>query len=284
MGRSTNDFHNQLSVRVEAILPATFVSPDTNIMNLYVQALANSFDPEALVLHVDDLGSTVGGPDASLPVTLYRVYEEKRIRDLTGDREVNRPAVKVYQPDRDRSLLVIGTRGPGDLSRMVLASTAKEFLYQARVPVFTVGPGVQLPEQPIRFQTIVYVTDYSAEAAKACVSVFSFARQFAAQVYVCHVLPDPKGDCALGEQDLNDRFVSALQAVASDISPEWAEPDCVVDYRYGASGVLSVAQRVNASLIILGTRRALGSCDDSGTSLMFQVISGSPCPVLSIQR
>jgi Universal stress protein family len=279
-----NDFHNQLSVRVEAILPATFASPDTDIMNLYTQALANSFEPEALVLHVDDLGSTVGEPDASLPVTLYRVYEEKRMRDFPGDREVNRPAVKVYQPDNDRSLLVIGTRGPGELSRMVLGSTAQEFLYQAGVPVFTVGPGVQLPERPIRFQSIVYATDYSLEAAKACASVFSFARQFAAQVYVCHMLPDPEGDCALGEQDLNDRFVGALQALDSDVSPEWADPDCVLDYKFGASGVLSVAQRVNASLIILGTRRAQGCCADSGTGLVFQVISGSPCPVLSIQR
>jgi nucleotide-binding universal stress UspA family protein len=284
MGRSMNGFYNQLSVRVEAILPATFVSPETDIMNVYVQALADRYQPQVVVLHVNDLGLTPGEPEVSLPVNLYRVFEEKRLLDLAGAGEGQYPTAESYESGSDRSLLVIGTRGPGDLSRMVLGSTAHEFLYQAGVPVFTVGPGVPLPQQPIRFQNIVYATDYSPEAAQACVSVFSFAQERASQVYVCHVLPDPQGDCDLGEEDLNDRFVGALEALVSDVSPEWADPDCVLDYKYGASGILSVAQRVNASLIVLGTRKARGRLDDSSTGLVFQVISASPCPVLSIQR
>jgi nucleotide-binding universal stress UspA family protein len=284
MRGSMNGFDNQLSVRVEAIPMATSLSPSTDTIALYLQGLSDHFRPEALMLHVDDLGSAFGEPEASLPVNLYRVFEEKRHQDLTGDWEGKPPRLKVYQPDEDRSLLVIGTRGPGDLSRMVLGSTAQEFIYRAGIPVFTVGPSVQLPKRPIRFESIVYATDYSPEAAKACVSVFSFAREFAAQVYVCHVLPDPEGDCDLDEEGLNDRFVGALQALVSDVSPEWADPDCVLDYKYGASGILLVAQQVNASLIILGTRRAQRRFDDSTTGLAFQVISGSPCPVLSIQR
>ena len=45
------------------------------------------------------------------------------------------------------------------------------------------------PKQPINFQRIVYATDFSPEAAKACVFALSFAQDFGAHLYLCHVLP-----------------------------------------------------------------------------------------------
>jgi nucleotide-binding universal stress UspA family protein len=139
------------------------------------------------------------------------------------------------------------------------------------------------PEHPIGFQSIVYATDYSPEAAKACVSALPLAQHFGAQVYVCHVLPDPEDDCDLSEQDLNDQFVGALRDLVSEVSPEWADLDCVLDYEFAADGILLIAQRVKANLIVLGTRRTPRCSNSFGTGLGFQVISGSSCPVLSIQ-
>ena len=45
-------------------------------------------------------------------------------------------------------------------------------------------------KQPVSFQRIVYATDFSPEAAKACVFALSFAHYFGAHLYLCHVLPD----------------------------------------------------------------------------------------------
>jgi nucleotide-binding universal stress UspA family protein len=277
-----NDFVNQVAVRVETIPLASVLPLDTDIMKLYMQALAYRYQSELLLLHVVDLGATSGVPDAHLPVKIYRVFEEKCLQDFTGDREKTLPATKPHENEPDSDLLVIGTRGPEDLSRMVLGSTAQEFLHEAGIPVLTIGPSVPRPEQPLRFQSIVCATDYSPEAAKACVSALSFVQNLGAQVYVCQVLPDSDGECDLAEEDLNNRFIGALQALVPEVPPEWADPECVLDYKYAADGILSVAQRVKASLIVLGTRRALRR-NDSTTGLTFEVISGSPCPVLTIQ-
>jgi nucleotide-binding universal stress UspA family protein len=273
-----NGFGNQVAVRVEAIPLTAVSSRDADTMKLYVQALAYRYQSELLLLHVVELGSTFGDPDVSLPVKIYRVFEEQCPQNLTGNREGTPTAKRLGKAGPDPNLLVIGTRGPGDLSRMVLGSTAQEFLRQADMPILTIGPDVPIPEQPIDFESIVYATDYSPEAAKACASAFSLA-----QVYVCHVLPDPEDDCDLGEDDLNDRFLDAVEDLVPGVSPECTDPDCVLDYKYAADGILLIAQRVKATLIVLGTRRARRRFNDSTTGLAFRVISGSSCPVLNIQ-
>jgi nucleotide-binding universal stress UspA family protein len=279
-----NGIGSQVATRAESIPVATVLSSDVDTLQLYVQALAHRYQPDVVVLHVVDLGSTPSGSDASLPVRIYRASEEKWHHDLTSDREGIHAATKLLETGPEPSLIVIGTRGgPGDLSRMVLGSTAREYLHQGHTPVLTIGPGVPVPEKPVHFRNIVYATDYSPEAAKACVSAFSFPQDFGAQVYVCHVLPDPEGGCGFTEEDLNDRFIDALETLVPEVSPEWIDPDCVLDYKFAAAGILLIAQRVKANLIVLGTRRARRRLNESSTGLAFQVISGSSCPVLSVQ-
>jgi nucleotide-binding universal stress UspA family protein len=265
-----NSFGNQVAVRVEGIPLVTAISPEAATTRLYEQALSYRCGSKVLVRHVVDLGGSLGDRLADLPASFYREFEDKCFRDVTADRE-------------DPDLPVMSARSPVDLSPSVLGSSTHDYLYEAGVPVLTIGPGVPLPEQPIRFQSIVYATDYSAEAARACVSAFPFAQDFGAQVYVCHVLPDPVGDCGLDEEALSTKFTNALRNLVPDVPPEWADPDCVLDNRYAAEGILTVAQRVKASLIVFGTRRARHFFDDSTARLAFQIISGSTCPVLSIQ-
>jgi nucleotide-binding universal stress UspA family protein len=277
-----NAFGNEVAAGIEAIPHATALSPDADATMLYGQALAYRYRSESLMLHVVDLGATCADPDSGLPVKIFRVYEEKSLHDLAGEQEMTQPAATLLQTAPD-TILLIGTRGPADLSKMVLGSTALEYLHRVHMPVLTIGPSVSPPEWPVRLQSIVYATDFSPESVKACVSAFSFAQDFGAQVYVCHVLPEPEGEFDLDEEDLRDKFVTALEAMAPDASPDWVDPDCMLDYKSAADGILQVAQRVKANLIVLGTRRAQSHLSDPSMALPFQVISGSSCPVLSIQ-
>ena len=129
------------------------------------------------------------------------------------------PAAEILEAARDRSidLLVIGTRGHKGLARLVLGSTAEELIHQARCPILAIGPAVPAPKQPVNFQRIVYATDFSPEAAKACVFALSFAQDFGAHLYLCHVLPE--GNDQMNDQELNDRFTSALRRPGSRRGP-----------------------------------------------------------------
>jgi nucleotide-binding universal stress UspA family protein len=281
IGGRMESFGNQAAARIETIPLAPAMSIGTDAIKLYAQALANRYRSETLLLHVIDLGSACGLQDAEVPVNTYRVFEENCLEDVICDGKGRLPGTDHPEIKTDPDLMVIGTRGPADLSRMVLGATAQEFHRRAGIPVLSVGPGVPFPQRPIHFETIVYLTDYSPEAAKACVPSISFAQEVGAQVYVCHVRPDSEQGSRLDEDDLNDRFMGALQAEISQVPPEWADPDCIFDHQFAADGILLVAQQVRASLIVIGMRGArFGAADPTGP-LAFQVISGSSCPVLS---
>ena len=287
-----------IAVNLDTILFATDFSPSAESASHYVQALANRYQSKIRLLHVIDLGAAFKSPDAGLSIDVFRRYGEEslarlstelaseRVRVETILSEANDPAEGVLEAAADKSvsLLAIGTRGHKGLARLVLGSTAEHLIHQARCPIVTIGPAVLPAKGPVNFQRIVYATDFSPEAAKACVFALSFAQDFGAHLYLCHVLPGATTPESMSDQDLNDQFVSTLQRLVPDVAREWCEPECVLEHGFAADGILLLAKRLKADLIVLGTRRTSHWYDNFKTGVAFQVISGSPCPVLTIRE
>ncbi len=289
---------NQIAVTLDTILLATDFSPSAEIARIYVQALAERYQSSVRLMHVVDLISAFKNSDAGVSLDFFRRFGEEALGRLKTELnsaqiraeavlcEGRDPATEILRTSQDKhiNLLVIGTRGHKGLARLVLGSTAEELIHRAECPILTIGPGVLPPKVPVNFQKIVYATDFSPEAAKACVLALSFAQDFGARLYLCHVLPDPGGSDQMNDQELNDRFTSALQQLGPDLAREWCEPECVLEYGVAADGILSLAQRVKADLVVLGTRRTSHWFDNFKTGVAFQVISGSKCPVLTIRE
>jgi nucleotide-binding universal stress UspA family protein len=287
---------NQIAVNLDNILFATDFSPSAETARLYVQALAARYQSQVRMMHVVDLGAAFKAPDAGLTVDIFRRFGEESLAHLGSELlsekirvetilcEALDPAAEILEAAREGStdLLVIGTRGYKGLARLVLGSTAEELIHKSRCPILAIGPSVPAPKQPIDFQRIVYATDFSPEAAKACVFALTFAQDFGAHLYLCHVLPE--GNDQMNDQQLNDRFTSALRNLVPEVAREWCEPECVLEHGVATDGILLLAQRVNADLIVLGTRKTSHWFDNFKTGVAFQVISSSSCPVLTIRE
>jgi nucleotide-binding universal stress UspA family protein len=84
-------------------------------------------------------------------------------------------------------------------------------------------------------------------------------------------------------KELNARFTGALQRLVPDAAREWCEPECVLEHGFAADGILLLAERVKADLIVIGTRKTSHWFDNFKTGVAFQVISSSRCPVLTIR-
>ena len=288
---------NPVEVSLANILFATDFSSSAQTAKLYVQALAERYRSRVRLLHVVDLAAAFKAPDAGLSIDIVRRIGEESLSRLQSELlaekirveavlcEATDPATEILQAAQDGStdLLVIGTRGHKGLARLVLGSTAEELIHQAKCPILTIGPGVLPPKQPLNFQRIVYATDFSPEAAHACVFALSFAQDFGARLYLCHVLPEPAGVDQMDDHELNARFTSALQRLVPDMAREWCEPECVLEHGFAADGILLLAQRVKADLIVVGTRKTSHWFDNFKTGVAFQVISSSHCPVLTIR-
>ena len=289
---------NQIAVTLDTILFATDFSPSAETAKMYVQALAKRYQSRVSLMHVVDLLGAFKTSDAGVSIDFFRRLGEESLgrlkKELDSEHiraeavlcEGTDSAAEILGAAQDRhiNLLVIGTRGHKGVARLVLGSTAEELIHQAGCPILTIGPGVPPPQLPVSFQRIVYATDFSPEAAKACVFALSFAQDFGAHLYLCHVLPDPEGSGQMNDQELNDRFVSALQRLVPDVAREWCEPECVLEHGFAADGILLLAQRVKADLIVLGTRRTSHWFNNFKTGVAFHVISGSTCPVLTIRE
>ncbi len=289
-------FGNQIAVSLDTILFATDFSPSAETARLYVQALVARYQSQVRLMHVVDLGAAFKAPDAGLSIEVFRSIGEESLARLSSELVSEQirvetvlcegidPAAEILQAAQDRSidLMVIGTRGHKGPARLVLGSTAEELIHQAKCPILAIGPAVPPPNRPVSFQRIVYATDFSPEAAKACVFALSFAQDFGAHLYLCHVLPE--GNDQMNDQELNDRFKSALERLIPDVAREWCEPECVLEHGVATDGILLLAQRVKADLIVLGTRKTSHWYDNFKTGVAFQVISSSPCPVLTIRE
>jgi nucleotide-binding universal stress UspA family protein len=287
---------NQIVVSLDSILFATDFSPSAATARLYVQALAARYQSKARLMHVVDVETAFRGPDAGISIDIFRRFGEQSLasleRELSSQKvrvetvlcEGTNPAEVILEEARERrtDLLVVGTRGHKGLARFVLGSTAEKLIHQARCPILAVGPSVPAPKLPINFERIVYATDFSPEAAKACVFALSFAQDFGAHLYLCHVLPEDNHP--MYDEDLNDRFVGALRNLVPDVAREWCEPECVLEHGVATDGILLLAQRVKADLIVLGTRKTSHWFDNFKTGVAFQVISSSHCPVLTIRE
>ena len=288
---------NPVEVSLETILFATDFSPSAETAKQYVQALAERYQSRVCVMHVVDLAAAFKGSGAGLSIDIFRRSGEESLSHLTNELvskgirveavlcEATDPAFEILRKADNGStnLLVIGTRGHKGLARLVLGSTAEQLIHQAKCPILTVGPEVAPQKQALSFQKIVYATDFSREAAHACVFALSFAQDFGAHLYLCHVLPEPAGIHQMDDHELNARFTGALQRLVPDVAREWCEPECILEHGFAADGILLLAQRVKADLIVLGTRKTSHWFDNFKTGVAFQVISASHCPVLTIR-
>jgi nucleotide-binding universal stress UspA family protein len=284
-------------VSLHKILFATDFSSSAETAKVYVKALAERYRSVVQLMHVVDLGAAFKAPDAGISIDIFRRFGEESLKRLRSEIaaknirvetilcEGTDPTNEILRVAQDNSvdLLVIGTRAHKGLARLVLGSTAEVLIHKAPCPILTIGPEAHPPEEPLNFRKIVYATDFSTEAARAGAFALSFAEDFGAHIYFCHVLPAPDGTSQMDGQELNEAFTQALRQLVPDVARERCEPECLLEHGYAADGILLLAHRVAADLIVLGTRRTSHWFDNFKAGVAFQVIGSTRCPVLTIR-
>ncbi len=165
---------------------------------------------------------------------------------------------------------------------MILGSTAEEVIRNAECPVLTVGPNAKHPgDAPLVFQTIVYATDFSHEAAKAAVYALSFAQDSGAHLYFCYVF-GLQVPTSWRREVLDGAFQTALKRMIPESSYDWCNPECVVEHGDAAQTILELADRVQADLIVLGARKTSFWLTHVERGLTPDLLAQATCPVMTM--
>jgi nucleotide-binding universal stress UspA family protein len=286
------------AVAIENILLATDFSDNSRNAAKYAAGIARRFGSKLEIAHIYNPESATSYEES---VVIMTAAERKQIADenlesfathlaLEGiptdllSVEGHKPSAELLDiaGERRADLIVVGTESKSGIARLILGSTAEQILRGANCPVLTVGPKARTPQPgPLVFRTIVYATDFSPEAAKAAVVALSFAEDSGAHLYCCCVL-------SLNDEGLKTRaelhrsFSKKLKESIPEEAYDWCAPHCVVEYGEAADAILTVAQRVNADLIVLGARKASFWLTRVEGGLTPALLAEAKCPVMTI--
>ncbi len=180
------------------------------------------------------------------------------------------------------NLLVIGTHARGRVGKLFLGSVAETIFRQAPCPVLMVGPRARHVNERTPDQPILFCTGFSAHSLKAGGYALSLAQHQGSQLLLMHV----SRETAAGEQERKRIAEEAHQRLRSLIPPgmQLASPsETIVEFGTAAERILETAKKRKAGLIVLGVRQPVGFARRLKWATAYEVVSDSPCPVLTVR-
>jgi nucleotide-binding universal stress UspA family protein len=218
-----------------------------------VAALARRSLAEVVVLSVGDAG-TGATPEAAVARLEAEGARARAEVVPAHDRPVAAAIVEAAQL-LHADLVALGSHGRGDLVGLVLGSVGHRVAARLDCPIlFVNGGGHEAPAQPIR--RLLVAVDDSEAAMDAVATAAELAAEHEAAVLIVHSLDD-EAPHALSHAVARDAALALLDQAARRV----AAPGRTVTARLLtgpgsiAARVAAAAERWNADLIVIGSRR-----------------------------
>jgi nucleotide-binding universal stress UspA family protein len=197
--------------------------------------------------------------------------------------------------DRVADLLVMGTHGRSGFEVLLLGSVTEKVLRRAPCPVLTVGNVSPQTRTGPLFRSVLCAADLTPASEHTLDVAISVAAENDARITLLHVVDSLPGDIGtrphLGVPEigpLRHELLAEARAQLHKAVPRAARSFCEVSERVETgvawSGILRVAARMDADLIVMGahTRGALGRTLFGSTAN--QVVRRANCPVLVVRQ
>ena len=288
------------AVTVKTILFPTDFSDASKRAQSYATGLANRFRAKLLILHARD------PRDYNLPPETWERAEnaeahkmqelQKSIAssfpslksELCGGEGTAWQIVESALAKHKVDLIVLGTRGRTGVEKLLLGSHAEELFRRASCPVLTVGPhtnDIRGTEKELR--EVLYATDFSPESQAAAPYAVSIALALEAHLNLLHVVEEPKAGELVSATEVMPSSERLLRTLVPEDAEFWHEPRYFVERGVASDKILDLAQRIPASLIVLGVRKPTGvpgAATHLGIGLAHKVVAAAACPVLTVRR
>jgi nucleotide-binding universal stress UspA family protein len=279
------------TVTLNKIMYATDFSSTAEEAGKYVEALAQRFNSTVDIAHA----LYPAEDETPLPEELRRDHEERLLLKLTQFRDAGIKTCfaqstdgplsealllmeKQFQPD----LIVTGTTSKSTLDRLTHGSTAEHLIREAPCPVLTVGPNAKPPNDgPLLFEKIVFATDFSKTTDRAAELALAFAENAGAHLWITHVTSTRREDLTLPDGLGEREFRRKLQELIPQAVYDWCLPTYTVEHGSPAQGILDLANRVHADLIVMGARDPSFWLMHLHRGVTQDVLAQAPCPVLT---
>ena len=287
-----------VAVSIDTILLATDFSGASEKAASYAKAIARRFGSTLEMVHVvspsavaicDEAAGCMPLPDnissdeaAQMRTQASFIEAGVTTKSFTTEGQDAAQTILQLAHQHHADLIVAGTQSKTGVERLFLGSTAEKLIRTAEFPVLTIGPSAAWPaEGPLEFRCIVYATDFSTQSAKAARYALAFATQHGARLCCCFVENTEAEVPAMRANSTAD-FTEALRRMMPESGPDAYRPEFFVEHGDPAEGILTLAHRVGADLIVLGPRKASFWLKYVNRGLTPSVLAEAKCPVLTI--
>ena len=208
-----------------------------------------------------------------------------RVETCTMDGEPCNVLVTVAHEQR-ADLLVLGTHGVHrGLSHLLLGSNVEKLLMSSPCPTLTIGrhvlSGVDLK---LRFDEVLYVSDFSAEAKSAAPVALLLGRDFGAPIDVCQMLPEAATSDPILQERLSSEYFEAMRKILPEADHYWITPTLNLENGTMVDQVLERALNNHAGIIVLGVRPEALFARHLRTSFAYKLLAHAPCPILTVRH
>jgi len=286
-----------VAISIDTILLATDFSGASEKAAAYARAIARRFSATLEMVHVvdpsavaicDEVAVAMPRQEMSIAEAAERMRTQASFveagvvtRSFTTEGHNTAQTLLQLAHQRDADLIVAGTQSKSGVERLVLGSTAEKLIRNAKCPVLTIGPNAVWPaEGPMAFRCIVYATDFSTQAAKAARYALAFAAHSGARLCCCHVENTEAEVPAVRAETAAD-FTDALRHLLPD-NADGCTPEFFIEHGDPADGILRLADKVGADLIVLGPRKASFWLKYVDHGLTPSLLAEARCPVMTI--
>ena len=179
-------------------------------------------------------------------------------------------------------LLILGTRGLGDVKKIVLGSAAEEAFRQARVPVLTVGPHAKDESLgKTEFKNILFATDFGPGVDREAAYAFALAQEHHARITLLNVVPYVEEFSEEAVTNRRNWVVRQLKELVPTSANLQYKPEFSMIIGEPVEEILRFAQK--ADLIVMGAKPRKGFAGHVPHTKAYRVISAAQCPVLTIK-
>jgi nucleotide-binding universal stress UspA family protein len=283
---------NRPTLSFENVMYAADFSPIADCAGRYAKGLAQRFGSKVHIAHVvpsyEDLNSDAVKADQR--VRRQRLVERQLEFSAAGidtqtfnSSEYPVPsALLLIERQIGPDLIVMGTQSKSSLDRLLIGSTAEHLIRNARSPVLTVGPNVIPPaEGPLTFERIVFASDFSDPSNIARSLALGFAQESGAHLWICHIVNN-RADSQTYANAKESDFRKELERLVPEEAYDWCSPEYTVEYGSPSKGILGLAERVHADLIVMGARTRSFWLTHIQRGVTQEVLAQATCPVLTV--
>jgi nucleotide-binding universal stress UspA family protein len=256
----------------------------------YVQAMADHFGSEVVLLHVVEpftYDSSVLDKMAvrkmELQLFMEAEFRPTRVKRLVLEGDPTRKIAETAKAE-EVDLITMPTHGWGVYRRFIMGSVTAKVLHDTRHPVWTCGHAEEVPQrEQLRFDKILCAVDLGPKSARVLKWSRDVAESLGAELTVAYVRQTSEGGIAgqTGSDGLSMVPKKAEESIAGLCQDLGISARCHIVSGEVAQSLQTAAKGLETNLMIIG-RSTDGQTPAQLGANCYSIIRQAPCPVLSV--